>query len=203
MTTGRQRQRAPNLTPAESYNAAVQFYIDEIRSLGERTNAFLIVQSILVAAFVHIIISRASFPTAFGLIALGISAVGVLFCVLHYLAGRTGSHGASKWRRYMRRIIEKKQPDAPWEWFYRDSEHSCWYKYLYARRPFPSSWLMSPAIFLLVWACAISYTVTSPDFCLNLSQHQTLALIIASVLAIVLLVCCFIAWHRDQENRRN
>jgi len=188
MTTARPRPRPP-LKTQEAYNAAVQLYNQEFRTLGERTTAFLIVQSILVAAFVTVLIIPAptieeTLPYAFYLVLIGIIVVGILFCVLYYLAGRSGAQAAFRWRQYML-YIEHNQQDTPWNWVYNycDEEHKkhgeppqkrkvyTWLRNLFTRLqcercllerpPLPSAWLFSPAIFLMVWASAIIYIVLS------------------------------------------
>ena len=167
MITQNQEQRAP-LSPADEYNVALQLHNQEFRTLGERTNAFLIVQSLLVAAFAMIRINPELFPYAFPLITGGISIVGILFCFLHYGAGRLGSRAAFRWRQYMIRV-ENHHPDAPWSWFYGETQCARCERRLLNKPPLPSAWLISPAIFFLVWLAAIAYILivccTSPDFC--------------------------------------
>lgn len=171
MTTPNQGQQAP-FSSVDEYNAAVQFYIQEFRTLGERTNAFLIVQSILVSAFVLVLIMEESHPYAFEFIVLGISVVGILYCFLHHRAGQSGSRTAFGWRQYMCHI-ENNEQNAPWNWLYahiHDSE-----KWLLKKHPLPSVWLFSPAIFLAVWLCASLYIPIRLIF--DSSYHLT--------------ICCF------------
>lgn len=150
------------ITPVESYSAAVRFRTNETRALSERTAAFLIVQSILVAAFVHIITipetnTNQLFPYAFYPVTFGISIIGTLFCILYHVAGMMGSLAASRWRLYMQHI-EIKQTDTPWNWFFTKTEIG-YEKRLLGRLPFPIAWLCSPALFFMVWGCAIIYLI--------------------------------------------
>lgn len=189
------------------YSAAVQFYNQELIVIGQRTMAFLIVQSILVAAFVTILINPNLFPYAFPLIAGGISIVGILFCVLHYLAGQLGSQAAFRWRQYMRRI-ENEHPDATWNWFHRECEGTGLERQLLDKPPLPSTWLISPVIFFLVWLGAIAYIVTvcstSPDLCKDF-PFWALPLWVIVVLSVVTVIALFVvswtAWWLLRKSR--
>ncbi len=170
----RRRRRREPLEPLDSYNAAVQLYNQEFRTLGERTMAFLIVQSILVAAFVTVLTlpaqtMRETLPYGFYPILIGIIVVGVLYCLLHHSAGSFGSRAAFRWKQYMRHV-ESNDLETPWDWFYEHSPHTCRGKgiirfltqsqcerCLLEKPPLPSTWFFSPAIFLTVWAFAIIY----------------------------------------------
>lgn len=158
----------------ERYSAAVQLHNQEFRTLGERTTAFLIVQSILVAAIVHVIISESSvLPYAFIGVVSGIIFIGALYCLLQYKAGRMGSQAAFRWRRYMLYIEKKKEKrKAPWEWFYEQCKQpkiEDWEKpstgkktseaKLLYKLPWPYTWLASPAIFSSVWCGAAVYII--------------------------------------------
>lgn len=208
MTTERPKPRAP-FTEAESYNVAVQLHNQEFRTLGERTMAFLIVQSILVAAFVTILTippstMKETLPYAFYPFASGIIVVGISYCFLQYLAGRSGSQAAFRWRQYMRHI-ENNHPDTPWNWFYADCQHTHserkfkgWWsrrhceRCLLERPPLPSSWLISPAIFLLAWACAIIYIFLR---CIGGRVPLNSALAIGTSIFIFLIFLSLIIWR--------
>lgn len=197
----------PPLTQAESYNTAIQLHNQEFRTLGERTNSFLIVQSILVAAFVMIRVNPELFPYAFPLISGGISMVGILFCVLHYSAGKLGSQTAFRWRQYMLHI-ENRHPDAPWNWFYKDCKDAGLERRLLDKSPLPSAWLISPAIFFLVWLGAIAYIVvvcsTSPDFCMFFplcALPLCVLVFLIVVVAIFLFIVSGVAYWLLRRNR--
>jgi hypothetical protein len=54
------------LTKSDRYNLTIQFHNQEIQALNEKTQAFLIVQSIFVAAFATILTTGGEFlPFAF------------------------------------------------------------------------------------------------------------------------------------------
>ena len=211
MTTKSREEKAP-LSPADEYNAAVQLHNQEFRALGERTTAFLIAQSILVAAFVHILTGRGHFPIAFEVIALGIIVIGILYCVLHYLAGQSGSQAAFRWRQYMMRHIENNDQDAPWNWFYDHCEHThegerhrnilarllC-EKCLLKRRPLPTAWLISPAIFFMAWIAAIISIIWK----LGLPLPCTIALtVLFAAGALYSILWRWKVWWHHQENNR-
>src|SRR4030067_1402413 len=107
-----------------SYNAAMELLIHEFRTLGERTNAFLITQSIFVGAFVLLVTQTKLQHHMSMVIALAISIIALLFCILHYFSGKTGAEQAFKWRFYMHNEIEKKAKDIlecpvfPWQYLY-------------------------------------------------------------------------------------
>ena len=177
MTTGRPRPKAP-LKTQEAYNAAVQLYNQEFRTLGERTTAFVIIQSILVAAFVAVLVNPNWFPYAFEFITFGISIVGILFCISHHVAGRSGSTVAFMWRQYMRGL-ESNHQDAPWKrvYDYCKAEHkkhgeaqlkNLWTRLqcercLLERSPLPTAWIVTPFIFLMIWF-AVSLYLTARLF---------------------------------------
>ncbi len=155
------------------YNAAIQLHNQEFRAIGERTAAFLIVQSILVAGLGHVIISESVIlPYAFTVIVSGIIVIGVLYCLMHCKAGELGSLAAFRWRRYMRHVERNEEQEEPWEWFYKQCERpklADWEKpspgkktteaRLLYEPPWPSSWLLSPAIFSSVWFGAACYII--------------------------------------------
>lgn len=207
MAVRRPQRRSP-MTQAESYNVAVQFHNNEFRTLGTRTTAFLIVQSILVAAFVGLVtipapIVKETFGYAFYPFAFGIAVVGVLFCVLHYVAGMSGSQAAGRWRRYMRHI-ENHHPDAPWEWFYRDSERSPWERRQLERLPLPSAWLFSTAIFFWIWVSAIIYLVLRymPEHGVSWHEAPTLRILIPLfMVSLSLTIWLCIVWWRNRSPR--
>lgn len=170
MTMGNQEPREP-LTQPESYNVALQLHNQEFRALGERTGAFLLIQSVLVAAFVTVLVSQNTFAYAFEFIALGIGLVGILYCIIHNHAGSSGSQAAFRWRQYLR-SIENNQENTPWNWVYEHCPHTCHgrgiirfltqlrcERCLLEKSPLPTTWLVSPAIFLLAWIVALVYVI--------------------------------------------
>lgn len=192
-------QTRRSLTPAELYSAAIQFHNNEFRTLGERTVAFLIIQSILVAALVHVItipvpVLRQTFAYAFYPVAFGICTLGILFCVLHYVAGLVGSKTALRWRQYMQGI-ENNQQD-PWKSFFNKcSEHE---KSLFKSLPLPGSWLFSTAIFLWAWFAAVTYLVLRymPEHGIDWVSAPTLGILIPIfILFLSITIWRLKSWH--------
>ena len=112
-------EQSPSLEPEDIrnyYNAGIQQYSNEFRTLGERANAFLLTQSILIAALVLIFTNLKEAPIPFGLVAMGIILIGISFCILQIRAGRSGAYSAYAWRKYLLHL-ENKHTDALWNWF--------------------------------------------------------------------------------------
>lgn len=133
------------------YNVAAQFYNQELSIIGQRSNAFLVVQSILVVALATFLTNTQIFPYALVLIMWGISILGSLFCLQHYLSGLTGATSAKYWRRYMR-TIENSRLDTPWKQFglYWEKEggddliNLTPAKGHLDRPPWPTAWIITP-----------------------------------------------------------
>jgi hypothetical protein len=165
-----------------TYNAAVQFYNQEIKTLGDRTQAFLIVQSILVAALVALFAYQENFPIAFDFFAFGFILAGILYCLLQSQAGMSGAQAAFRWRQYMF-DIENNQRDAPWNSIYEHCPHTCRGRgmrrlctqltcegCLLERPPLPSAWLISPSIFIVLWSGASLYLIISYIFAKRIGE---------------------------------
>ncbi len=200
MATQNQGQQAL-FSSADGYNAAVQLHNNEFRTLGERANAFLLTQSILIAAFFLIRINQEEATIPFVIITMVVILIGIAFCVLHIRAGRSGAYAAYGWRKYMLHL-ENKYPDAPWNWFSKYFEDkskkaegaNCFIKF-YGKHlwwltgegslakclPLPSSWLFSPPLFLLVWTGATAYI-----FILYFQESLKLCIAFAVIVAISL-----------------
>lgn len=165
----------------ERHGAAVQFYNQELNTISQRNTAFLIVQSILIAAFATLLVNADKFPWALAMFMWALSVAGSLFCLFHHVAGRSGARTASNWRRYMR-LIESGQINAPWNRFDQycdDDEHAQHIKIpkksqaclrlrnlyfglqcdrcLVQRLPLPHIWIITPAIFASGWVLSAVY----------------------------------------------
>ena len=161
------------LSLENNYSAGIQQYNNEFRTLGERANAFLLTQSILVAALVLIFINLKEAPVPFGIVAMGIILIGIAFCILQIRAGRSGAYSAYAWRQYLL-YLENKHPDAAWNWFAKYFEcktkkaekeaKCCVTKFLMKKLPWvidegalakclplPGFWVFSTIAFLAVW----------------------------------------------------
>ena len=211
---------AQNSRKQNYYNAAVQFYNNEIEAIGTRTSTFFLTQSILIAALVIIFTNPEEPPAAFSIIAMGIILIGFMFCALHTRAGWSGAKGAYTWRKYMLRL-EKGNKTTPWNWFTenvdskptetKDNKSLCQIikegnlvKYL----PFPSMWVFSPCLFLFLWLGAFIYTIIKygMESCHQAPSCLTILFIIASVFTLIasILAMCLIykslkAWQYPPE----
>ena len=101
-------ERPISLTPDECYKIALEHYANEFRTLGERASIFAVVQSILIGASVLILTNQAAFGYIFPYVFSGMVAIGALFCLLHFGAGRMGADSAFRWRQYMRSYRAKQ-----------------------------------------------------------------------------------------------
>jgi hypothetical protein len=200
----------PPFNPTESYNAALQLHDQEFRTLSERTNIFLISQSIFVAALALLLTSQQCLPVDLDIPALGIVIAGTLYCLLHHKAGLQGSRGALIWREYMLKI-EAGNNNAPWKWFYKTYRSKQYSECLLVRPPLPSAWLVSPSIFMLLWLGAPFYVYFNHTPTLSIEElaklHQTdcwlfAFLIIAAVVWLGTAICIakgFIIWQCKQR----
>ena len=207
-------EKHPPLEPEDVrnyYNAGIEQHSNEFRTLGDRANTFLLTQSILLTAFILILINRTIFPILFDIIRIGIILLGIFFCWLYIRAGRSGAYSAYAWRKYLLHL-ENKHPDAPWNWFKKYFESKtekaikeakcCVTKFLMERHPWvidegalakklplPSSWIFSTSAFLVVWVCASFYVLRDYGmvYC-----HQTSPWLFIPIIALSSIVLLFI-----------
>jgi len=166
------------------YQTAAEFYKNEMATLGWRTNVFIVAQSILVGSFILLPVNRSHFiswapANAFLVFAIGIALVGLFYCIVQYLSGKSAATAAEFWRAYMYELEKstKESQDNSEEYatwhalrkYYREKRHELrWFDGckqskappLYERdllclKPGPASWVVSPAIFGLAWLIAI------------------------------------------------
>ena len=142
------------------YSAAAQFYNQELSNIGQRTAAFLIVQSILLAAFVPLLTNQQQLPIAFDIVAVGITIVGSMFCIIHYQSGESGAQTAFVWREYLL-DRENGHDDAPFHQFWELYRQRLFSQSTAGRPPMPVAWLVTPAIFVVVWLCALGYVISN------------------------------------------
>ncbi len=141
----------------ERYNAALELHNHEFRTLGERSNLFAVIQSILISALILIMIGQEEFGYVFPYAVAGISLVGAIMCFLHHKSGLSGSENAFLWRQYMLSIesdVSDTPPDdMPWKWFHDKYRGPGSLK----KFPLPTAWLFTPTIFMCVWFVASAY----------------------------------------------
>lgn len=184
------------------YSAAVQFYNQELSNIGQRNSAFLVVQSILIVALATFLSNSAQFPYVLIAIVWAICILGSLFCLLHFVSGRTGAMVASNWRRYMSHL-ENRESNAPWVVFYSYSKEEkrgrcsigLSVEDLLKRTPWPSTWIITSIAFAVVWFGISIYLVVrsrlSDDPLFN-GLPDWLSLGWTQILSIVILVATFI-----------
>jgi len=174
----------------ERYNAALELHNHEFRTLGERSNLFAVIQSILISALFLIMIGQDEFGYIFPFTVAGISLVGAIICFLHYKSGLSGAENAFLWRQYMLSIendVSNTPPEnMPWKWFHHKYRGPGSLK----KFPLPTAWLFTPTVFTAVWLLASAYIPVrigvDPSFA---SSSIRLA---ASVFSIVIAAIVFI-----------
>jgi hypothetical protein len=161
----------------DAYKMAAESYHNEIRTLGERNNFLLIVQSILIAAGTWTFTQQTNFPFIFPFIVTGIILLGSTFCYLQHKSGQVGALSAFMWKQYMRHL-EKSTTNMLWDWadyfsnvLERGKGTSSISKFLLQRAPLPSAWLFFPLIFSVVWVIASLYIPVR--FILDTSFYQS------------------------------
>jgi hypothetical protein len=174
----------------ERYNTALELHNHEFRTLGERSNLFTVIQSILIGALVLIMIGQEEFGYVFPYMVAGVSLVGAIMCFLQYKSGLSGSENAFLWRKYMLSIEnavgDTTSDNMPWKWFYdRYKGPGSLNKF-----PLPSVWLYTPTIFTLVWLIASAYIPGRIwfDTSFALSSNRQVALIVSFVICVGVLI---------------
>lgn len=107
-------------------STALELLVHEFRTLSERNNAFLVVQTIFIGA-VGVVLTQLlrSISTPFGLeetvefwIIIIISLIGIIFCTAHQNSARNGAEQANFWRNYLRALEQRKRTNngvgQPW-----------------------------------------------------------------------------------------
>ncbi|MDD4876302.1 MAG: hypothetical protein PHQ86_04125 [Dehalococcoidales bacterium] len=204
------------LTLSTKYNAALQFYNSEFRTLGERTNIFLLSQSIFIAAIILLLnIYNNKNYEILTIPVMGIILTAILFCSLQIRAGRSGAESAFAWREYML-TLEKSVDHAPWQQFSKEFSNYFkfkdkklgWIKYsgpLVECLPLPSGWFFTPLIFILFWIGSFIYILITyfgkADLCLEFWIVIILGLIILHLLflSIYLLRLNYLAWQHPTK----
>jgi hypothetical protein len=178
-----QRQR-------EYYNTALELHNHEFRTLGERSNLFAVIQSILISASALIIIGQREFGYIFPYTVSAISLVGAIICFLQYKSGLSGSENAFLWRQYMLSIeshaSDRPKDNMPWHWFYRRySGPGTLNKF-----PLPSVWLYTPTLFMFVWSGVSAYIPIRIwfDTTFATSSNRHLTLILSAVIGAIILI---------------
>jgi len=196
------------------YESYIQLYTQELAAIGQRSQAFLVGESIMVTAFVTLIANQRSFPVAFDLLSCGLTLIAILYCIFHFLAGESGAQAAFIWRE-MAESVEKAQEHAPFTEFWNRYEAHKFNKKLANRPPLPHAWLTTPALFLILWLGVIGYAVANYVSALEHPTlrpfHQELAWlfwilvsagVVSFVIGIVLVVKGWRKWRSTNNTSR-
>lgn len=140
----------------ELYQTATELYTSSLRALEQRAMAFLIVQSLLVTSYATLFSKYNGENSAIPhLVLYGVALLGIAFCILFYVAGRTVSQDTWLWRKRMQ-SLEKGTTDKLWSEFCEDGKKRFWLqKHCMDRLPAPTLWIISPALFFAIWICAL------------------------------------------------
>jgi hypothetical protein len=138
------------MNSAESYNAAIQLHNHEFGTFNGKNNAFVIVQSILIAAFVTLLVYKTSFPLAFDIVAIFIIMVGATYCFVHHRAGQSAAIAAFT-------FFGQYTHTHNTNWWSQLNCERC----LLERLPLPSAWLLTPSLFLFWWLFILIYIVVN------------------------------------------
>jgi len=153
---------------SDKYHFAILMHNKEFAILGQRTNAFLLVQSILMGGFILILVNSDSFYGSFELFAIAVAMMGLLFCIMNIKGGWASASSAMKWRVYIM-SLENGDAEAPFNSFISEFKHNhkdsgfhlncegCQINVL----PYPTSWLFNSFIFIFSWFAGVAYILIS------------------------------------------
>jgi hypothetical protein len=152
----KQPENTAGTTNEKSYTHAKDFHTIEINTLNQRTNFFLVTQSIIIGGLT--IAFSGSFGYIVPLILSLLVIVGESFCYLHYNSGHIVAENTIRWRLYMKHL-EINNTNEPWNWFYNNYEkkYKDPKKNLLNKLPLSYMWLWYPLLFSFVWLIVSSY----------------------------------------------
>ena len=142
------------------YKSYIQLYTQELAAIGQRSQAFLVGESIMVTAFVTLIANQRAFPVAFDILSLGLALIAIWYCTTHHLAGESGAQSAFIWRE-MAEAGEKGEEHAPFTEFWKLYRQRQFNARMANRPPLPHAWLTTPTLFLLLWAGGVGYVIAN------------------------------------------
>lgn len=139
----------------EWHRSALELYKSEISTISESNAAFLIVQSILIAALSTFLVLTQALPYALIFFVLAIATAGSLFCFFHHRAGKSSANTALQWKRYMCFLEGKTKTNSPWKKFhsYLDQKE----RRSAQRMPLKHAWITNPGIFAVGWFLVALY----------------------------------------------
>ena len=135
------------------YRVAAELYSSSLRALEQRSMVFLVVQSLLAAGYAALFsqVVRNSDAT---ILMLGIALLGIAFCFIAYVAGRTVSQDVWLWKKCMQNL-ERNPRDKLWAKIEEDGRIFYFQRHCIDRLPGQTLWIISPALFLAAWLCTI------------------------------------------------
>jgi len=147
----------------EWYKTATELYTSSLRALEQRSGAFLLIQSFLIAGYVLLLTRCNNELNIFMYIIVGI---GIITCFSFFIAGNTTSIDTAIWRSYMRMLEknehnENRSDELPWVYYnkeYRERTKGALGKLLRTaldKLPGPTLWLGLPAFFITAWICVL------------------------------------------------
>lgn len=145
-----------DMSTSEMYKNAKDLFSAELSTLSQRTNFFLVTQSVLIGALAFAF--QNSFPYLFPYIISLLVLGGIIFSLLTYRSGREASESLMRWRLYMK-YLEKKLTFSPWNWYYEsyNEKHVKEKENIIDNTPLPYMWLFFPIIFSVMWLLISSY----------------------------------------------
>jgi hypothetical protein len=133
----------------DSYTHMKDMLASELSTLSQRTNFFIVTQSVLFGALAFAF--QNIFPYMFPILLSVIGIVGTIFCILTIFSGRESSQSLIRWRLSMKEL-EGESEKTPWNTYYRLYNNKHKEKdSIIDNSPLPYMWLFFPWIFCIIW----------------------------------------------------
>lgn len=178
----------------DNYKVAAELYASSLRALEQRGMAFLLVQSLLATTYgaLHCCGAENLF-----ILKMGIALLGIAFCFLTYVSGKTVAQGVWLWQKYMEDFEAAEGDKGNGLWHkYKENGESFWLqKRCKGHLPVPTLWVISPGFFLIAWVCAILIMFNVCTCCVVLTGILILGAIIA------IWRCCTKSTGKTESNK--
>jgi hypothetical protein len=126
----------------DSYTHMKDMLASELSTLSQRTNFFIVTQSVLFGALAFAF--QNIFPYMFPILLSVIGIVGTIFCILTIFSGRESSQSLIRWRLSMKEL-EGESEKTPWNTYYRLYNNKHKEKdSIIDNSPLPYMWLFFP-----------------------------------------------------------
>lgn len=195
------------------YKTATELYSSSLRALEQRSNAFLLTQSILVSAFAILFYYfQSDINLALFVPTLGIILIGFVFSLVFYCSHQVTSKDAAFWRAYMRFLEGKfstknndSSQEGPWQTFYKyvDNKEGKGFGTrgeAAKKLPAPILWLISPAIFCVAWIWAILWTIQLFAHSSDSGTWFWLWVTLGILFSIAIIVHTICRWQKAKDN---